>query len=287
MADRILLVDPNTNRVIATVGYTGQGKTMFLVSLFGSLMDGRGFNFGGKCLVEPVNPQAFSTVVDGWSQLRQGQLPAGTGVVFAEPSLLRCSGLSDRSAEYLMLFDMGGGVFERWESTASEPRIRHFFHEADVLAVTFSFSVEGGARNLQLLMQSYINQTVALPGGAASLARKRVLLIYTKGDELLPVFDTCGYGDVCNYLMAEPDIIDDDYLVAARYMSNRLAAFTRESIPGGAGFHDLCCEHFGSVHYCLVSALGSAPGEGRRCDGSIVPPWCWSPSHSLSRGSTA
>ena len=258
-------------KLIAPVGFSGHGKTLYLTVLMGSLIDRRTYNLDSSFLLEPLNQEAFDVVVKGWERLKAGMLPEPTGMAFQSPSLARVFGLGKDVARYVTFFDVQGGTFERWDPTQLDPRILTFFAEADVLLVMFSPAEKTGVRNLQMLMQAYVNHTVSQPGGVASLKRKRVVLVHTKGDELLPFLQNLGYADVANYLLADPDPADAGYMTVLRYISDRLADFTARAIPGGAGFHAMCRRNFGSLEYCVVSALGSAPDANNHLPSGVTP----------------
>ncbi len=254
--------NPCRPAMVAAVGYPGHGKTVYFSVLMGVFTDTSKQNLGTGFFSKTLNPESAQRMLDSARMLRDGRLPPPTTYTFEHPTVVRVSNMSMVGTRDLLFYDVSGEAFERWgRSGQPDERIVRYFTLADTLLVMLSPTARPTTRNPWELMDSYVGDVSSRPGGANSLKSKRVVLMYTRGDEMITALHKVGFGDVANYLTAEPGPIDDDYSSILQYISGRLAEFTCAHIPGGLNFHNLCADHFAAVHYSIVSALGSAPTE--------------------------
>ncbi|MCS7305545.1 MAG: hypothetical protein NZ602_10620 [Thermoguttaceae bacterium] len=246
--------------VLSAVGFRGHGKSVYFSSLLYLLWSGELARVWPGASACGLSDESLRVVNQNVVELTRGQLPPATPSVFPKPAALKIQGTpwGDR---IFLLYDTSGEAF--MDSRRLVKYARFVGSASTMMFLQDVSAAENPALQMHELLNTYILGMGALTGISDFTKRQQLLIVYTKGDELLPLLEE--YPDIVEYLRSEEEISPegiDGYLRKLRGISKRLKDFTEEKLDA-AQFVNLAKNSFASVKFCIVSSLGCSP-EGDR-----------------------
>jgi hypothetical protein len=251
---------------VSVIGYRGHGKTVYLTALF-HILEKHLTRIWPGFFRQALNQQSVDVLHENMALLQQGQLPAGTRLMFPEPSIHRLVGMPRFGDRTVLLYDPPGEAFN---ADTGVEKYAHYVTRSQCVLLLISLSdMEPPLyENMQRLLETYKLGLSRL--GAYQSYSQHLVVVYTKADLLATRFDLPH--NLRDYLLQpeEETIGDLDSHIRAMYeTSDQLADFTSSSLRAH-GFVNSAQSYFRSVRYCAVSALGSDPG-GQRFEVEIAP----------------
>lgn len=242
---------------IGLIGYTGHGKTVYITSLFYVLKffqsNWSGYHY--LCLDNEANTMVYERVRHFEEN---AELPPGTPINFPHPHLISYSNLPYFGDVRLTYYDVGGQVYENPASISDQGR---FVAHADTIFFLLSITEFGPlwTSEIQKRLDIYVN-AVKNSMRVETKQNQNLVVVLTKSDLILP--------DLPETL--QKFLTDGDYtqyhdlraaLAGMKTASKQIRQWLMEKQAGG--FINLAESNFRRVEYCVVSATGSAPVQGR------------------------
>ncbi len=251
---------PKPPVVFSLVGFSGHGKTVFLASLLYT-MDQILPAYWQGFFRQGLDADSVRTVQENLLRLRQRELPVATRRNFPRPSLHRLKGVPEFGTRTLLLYDPPGEAFE---SEAGIERFAGFVSSST--AVIFLVSIE------DLQPPAYIDffrllETYVLGLKRLGMWKKRqhLVITLTKVDRLVEQFHNRPF--LLDYFRSRDmhqltNLVN--YIPNLRRVSLELEGYVANDL-GARNLVNFCHDRqqFASVSFCAVSALGSAPEQGR------------------------
>lgn len=250
--------------VFSVVGLFGHGKTVFFSSLlieFELLAKlHRAFSY------TPLDEAGLRTVRETQRLLEQGVLPSKTPPnLFPKPVILQVEGMGDARDFRLLVYDIGGEVFEnvsqlkQFGGYVSRGRTTVWLVSLPVLE-----KLNRSPRDLADFVTRYV-QAVAELGGKSK--DQVLLIVLTMGDLLL------GRSDLPEamreFLQGKRPSVEGSRFGFLEEMSGEIEHWLEDQ-PGYQNFVRRVRKEFAEVKYCTISALGSQPQGGNQLV-SVVP----------------
>lgn len=253
--------------LLSVVGFRDHGKSLFLASLVHVLRDASLARSWPGFSAITLNNDTFKNIHEALQKLNQGVLPESTQAAdFPAPGLLRLEPTLFHPGRTLLCYDTGGEVFK---DPTTILKYASFVELAK--AVLFLVSIADLAdpsTDLVRLLETYIQ-------GSSEIGKRRasqhLIVVFTKAEEIEQLRGD-PWKDIAEYAQSS---VEDDPPRSNRYghgldkVSHRLAEFTDVGLRG-ASFMNAARAWFASVEFCIVSALGAAPHEGR-LSGPLAP----------------
>ena len=261
--------------VVSVIGHRAHGKTVALSTLYYTLSRLNIGDFWPGFYLFPINESSVEVVFENADMLEKGILPPPNPKIFPEPTLLQTNGLplTDKRQATLLFYDTAGEAFLRTQDIG---RYAGFIRRAQTVLFLVSIpqiratSKDGAsvAREIERLLFSYIQGMADMN---ASTRNQHLIVVFTCGDALIPEIEP--WPEVHQYLLHDnwEGLNDMDAYVARMYqVSDRLRAYMLDGL-GAKQFLTLATDRFRSVHFSVISALGSAPDEHGRLAVKIKP----------------
>jgi hypothetical protein len=264
--------------IVSVIGFSGHGKTVYLASLYYALQ-----NLMPRAWAafyrQGLTMETLKVLYQNLSMLKRGELPDSTQLVFPEPNIDRLNKIPRFGNRTLLVYDPPGEAFDLTEDDSLQ-RFAGFvkysrcalflvslndmmkeFEEADV-------DLQGAvADEMYRLLERY---NVGMKKMGAPDRFQHLIVVYTKADCLLSDF---GLPDQIKTYLENPEVETlrdvQAYLRVMRQNSALLRDFTSQEL-NAVGFLSNAKDHFKSVEFCAVSALGSEP-KGQRLTERIAP----------------
>ena len=256
--------NPKSLTVLSTVGFGGHGKTVYLAALLHAL--DQVSNFWKGFYRQALNMHSVATIRNNIQSLSMGRLPDFTQKNFPEPSIHRLAKIPQFNEQTLLIYDTSGESFESdqdIENFAGFIRRSHvawFILSPGDLKAEEKDDKEQLADRMFRLLNIYTLGMAALDGMTQN---QHLVIVYTKGDTLNEWLT--DYPKIWEYINTSELQVKWDmssYLNGLKSLSNQLRGFTRDVLEA-QNFINLATEQFASVEFCIVSALGSAPVNGK------------------------
>lgn len=246
--------------VVNAVGFQGHGKTVYFSSLFDALQRQQLNSCWPRFYYMPLNKASLKTVCEKAEELAEGKLPGGTPKVFSEPAMIQvahipaaCVSARQRNCT-LLFYDTGG---ESFQDPDMLDKYAPFLRRARTVMFLISTpDLERPNVSMADLLQKYMLGMVN--NLKTSTKDQHLVVVYTKADEI-------SFGkewqDLENYLLAGSVVGMKDtkgYEKALHGISERLREFTAHRLEANM-FLNIAAEHFRSVAFSMVSALGAQP----------------------------
>lgn len=272
--------------IISAVGFGGHGKTVYLAALM-HVLDEISFYWPGFYR-QALNQESISTVINNKNTLLKKKiLPQATARNFPVPSIHRLVNIPLFGAQRLLIYDTAGENFlsdhsliENAGYVQRSPTVLFFISLPLILR-----EGDSPVDEMQRLLQTYI---IGMRNMGVKTTRQNLIVTYTWGDELESWLG--DYPDLVDYVSRSELQNGWDmscYLENLNDVSNRLATFTHQTVRA-ANFCGMARDHFASVRYCMVSALGRAPvGNNLSMELSprrVIDPLLWVLSNPRKEG---
>jgi len=259
--------------ILGSVGFRGHGKSVYLASLFHTLAHPELPRQWKGFYVTASGDPSLDILDEDIKMLKEGNLPDGTLLTFPKPTMIQVTGIPTGKGASLLCYDAAGESFER-----AGRLIKYASFFARSTTVLFLLSIPGIERedtDVDLVAQKMNRLLTVYRNGIADLAgdtrHQRLVVVYTKADEwkalLLP-----QYQALRDYLQAGTfNGLDDfsSYKKSLAAISGQLRTLTLEHLHAKS-FLSQAEDHFASVRFCVVSALGSSP-KGQQLQTAITP----------------
>ena len=254
--------------VVSVIGHRAHGKTVALSTLYYTLSRLNIGRYWPGYYLFPINEPSLEVVFENARILEQGLLPPPNPKIFPEPTLIQMNGLPliEKKKATMLFYDTAGEAFLRTEDIG---RYAGFVRRARTVLFLVSIpqlraSQREGvspAGELERLLFSYIQ---GMANMNADTRDQHLILVFTCADAL--VSDLEPWPETQAYITHDDwEALGsmEDYMSRMHQVSDQLRAFTLESL-GASQFMTLAEDRFESVHFSIISALGSAPdNEGR------------------------
>ena len=244
--------------ILSAVGFSGHGKTVYLAALLHTM--GRHLtSVWPRFYRQALDMDSVRTVQANLAMLQRGELPPSTRRNFPLPSLHLLAEIPQYNSRHLIIYDPPGEAFNSDEGIET---YAHFVQRARVVLFLVSLVDldEPKASDLHRLLEIYV---LGMAKMKAQTRNQHLIVAYTKADRLQEAFarhpSVLAHLSHANHpLLATPK----RYLGALRTVSDELASYTERDL-GATDFIRLARREFKSVVFCALSALGSAPEDGR------------------------
>lgn len=278
----ILYVNSHSRRqspyIISLVGFSGHGKTVYLASLLYTLQD-RLTRVWPGFYRKGLNQDSVNLLYDNLKMLKAGTLPESTRRNFPKPSIHQLCSIPSTGDRQLLIYDPPGEAFH---GDKGVEEYAGFVKKARVVLFLLSLvdMDEPVSHDMEKLLETY---TLGMGRMGARKRKQRLeqhlVVVYTKADRLLDRL--ASRPQLISYLRQNEEATVGDvkqYRRSLREVSTQLADFTLSEL-GAHAFVNHADREFSSVTYCAVSALGSAPEDGRLVVGMdphrVVDPLLW------------
>jgi hypothetical protein len=264
-----------TRRItLSAVGFSGHGKTVYLATLLHDL-ENRLTHMWPRFYRQALNLDTVITVQKNLEILEVGDLPESTRRNFPKPSIHLLTPIPQYGDRILMAYDPPGEAFDSDELIES---YAHFIQCSPVVVFLISIKdlSEPRYENIFRLLNTYV---LGMARMGAKTRNQHLIVAYTKADQLADEFT--NYPSVMHHLStaSQHEInLPKKYKKKLQHVSDELTRFTIQELKG-QGFINLARDNFKSFQFCAVSALGSAPENGRlstaiqpKC---VVDPLIW------------
>lgn len=256
--------DPQKAVILSGIGFKEHGKTVYMASLFHVMCDILQCYWPGY-YVEMPDDDSFRTVNSHIEQLvKHRKVPDRTEASFPKPTIvLQKQASADGRPEFevsTLFYDTGGESFV--SGRIMQQNARYMTRARTALFIAGLPQLLHPARpgaDLWHLLNSYC---VAMKGLGADLSLQQLVVVYTKADwvlDQLPVMIQDYLADGASSYPRPRDL--PSYLKRMEEVSSELCMYT-ERVLGARNFRNMA-DQFERVRFCAVSALGSAPVNGR------------------------
>ncbi len=251
--------------IVSLVGFQRHGKTVFVASLFRALEDlsryWRGFYY------KPLDEHALDTVRKYQEGMEKGELPPPSHKMFPKPLLVRLVKMPILRPVTLVIYDQSGEAFDDVASIRQNAR---YIKESPAVLFVHSISpVDGVAVSLRQLLARYVLGMAAL---GATKRKQHLVVALTKTDEVtFPLAHGSLQKQLADGSLADLFVDNNRWRFRGRvrqYLRTVLSRFwqLKEFLAeqaGGDAFLAFANDHFRSLGVTLLSAIGSAPVNGR------------------------
>jgi hypothetical protein len=250
--------------VVSAVGLRGHGKTVYFASLFYILKESPLSAFWQPDFFAlSLSDHDLETVHNNARMLKDGKLPGSTPMNFPRPTMLRVAGIpmwQERRNCTLVFYDTSGEAFERANELVKYAR---FAQRAEMVMLLTSLSdMQDPPHEMRTLLNTYI---IGIEDLGGSTRNQDLMVVYTKADEMVDRLSSPPWSDVRAYL-ADGSVSSLAHVGGYRRrmyeISSLLYDFTRVELKADE-FVNLAQTNFRGVGFSIVSALGSAPEDGR------------------------
>ncbi len=241
--------------VMPVVGLRGHGKSVYLAVLYHELNELARLWTGFYAFA--MDAPSLDAVKDNLARLKAGELPGATPASFPTPTIIRLSNIPFWGERVFLFYDTGGEAFGTAESMV---RDAGFFHRAQTVCLLLSLDdFDCDPMKMYDLLSIYVQGASEL---GADTRRQNLVVVLSKGDRLKPRLGR--YPEVWDYLVTgtlDRCLELSSYLDRMEKISYSIADFIAGL--GAIQFLNLARDRFRSTEFCLVSALGAQPGNGR------------------------
>ncbi|HEY0171063.1 MAG TPA: hypothetical protein VGB98_08565 [Pyrinomonadaceae bacterium] len=262
--------------IVSVIGFSGHGKTVYLASLFYALQKlapnaWAGFYRQGLTL------KTLEMLYRNLDLLMEGRLPDSTQPGFPEPNIDRLHKIPQFGDRTLLIYDPPGEAFEllgeegeyiqKHAGFVRHSRCALFLVSLKDMMTRFE-TTDAVANEMHRLLETY---NVGMTNMGAPRRSQHLIVVYTKGDLLPGNFEGLPE-EVADYL--ERDGVTSlrelgSYMEGMRRNSRLLREFSR-GVLNAENFLGNADDHFKTVEFCAVSALGAQP-VGDRLSERITP----------------
>lgn len=242
---------------VGLVGFPGNGKTVYITSLFYSLhctmmQLGKWPEF---CIYS-LDDHTHNIFYEQLPRFVESRLPVATPVNFPLPALLKLTSIPYYSHWYLSIYDTSGEVFEDRRKITDQGR---FVAHSDTVLFLLSIS-DYGPRwpdRFADLLDTYI-RAVYGDLGVELKKRQNIVFVLTKADVLLnDSLPPHLHGALHEGHYGRFATIDSEMRKKMKERSKLIEMWIR--LSGANGFANMARDNFKSVEYTMVSSTGAAP----------------------------
>jgi hypothetical protein len=260
---------------IGMIGYTGHGKTTYLISILHMLKSLH--KYWDEFFFETLDDKSHAMTYYQAQELEQGIMPASTRAIYPMPTFIRLNHTPYFDIRYISLFDTGGQLFENLELMTRKGR---FYTQAKVIFFLISLSEKDMTDNWNLkimkLLDRYV-QVVYSRYGTKTSRNQNIVFILTKSDELLKLETEQRLPEsVINYYknntIEQYGQIDKNTFDTIKLNSDQLEKWLRSHNCNS--FINLAKSHFRNVSFALTSVFEHAQSENNLTDKLILNPRC-------------
>jgi predicted RNA-binding protein with TRAM domain len=266
--DRALVERKNIPRTrIGFVGFSGHGKTVYLISLvyMWDILEVKSRDFK----YEPKDTTSFEVVHSLVPEFKKGKLPGITQFDFLKPTPILLNRIPGFGNRFLIFYDVSGEVYEKNIETITDRG--RYVAQSDVVIFFISITKSGDEwqEKIRKLLSLY---TRAVYNDLRIDIKKRqhCIVVFSKSDELISTTEDKKLSDsLIEFLQKgsyewylenaqnkkEGDIIADK-LKQLKKESKVVEGWLKEK--GCAGFIKEARDYFKSVEYTIVSSTGAA-----------------------------
>jgi hypothetical protein len=249
---------------IGMIGYSGHGKTIYNLSmlyLFKALPE-----YWSQFYFETLDDTSHSAMYFDVPNLEAGRMFMRTKAVYPRPIFLKLNHVPYFNNSFIRLFDTGGRLFENLDLMTQKGR---YFAKVDVIFFFLSLAEEDmlDSWNLRImkLIDRYIN-VVYSRYGVKTKKKQSIVFILTKADKLLEMNGEVSLTSELKQYLSKGTIehyqnIDKGKLEEIKNQSEEIESWLRSNNCNG--FINLAKNHFKSVGFTMVSAIGDTPVNGK------------------------
>lgn len=243
--------------MVSTIGLRAHGKTVFLHLLFWVLRRAGLGDLWRDFYTACLNEDSLRHITANLRALESGTLPEATPKVLERPVLLRLHNVPHFPDRTLCVYDVGGEAFD--DSQHFDKYVRFLTHARTALLLISLGDLpdtDKAIATTELLNRYYLG----IKGLGANPKQQHLVVVLTKGDELLPSFSN-GYSMLSDSLKKDSP---ENWARLDRYMgsllpnSRAVRAFFRKELKA-AEFTNFAEHNFRAVDYSVISALGARP----------------------------
>lgn len=260
---------------LATVGFTGHGKTTYQHTLMLTLDEISGI-WGGYCSTD--DQHTINELQHIRADDRTRVLPGQTQPGMPDPLLLNAHKLPLCGSRCLVMYDMAGETYDRIEDVTTYAAVLKHVRTTWFMVSLPDLEANVEGKTIQDLLGVYLS---AMDKLQVDLTNRNLIVVYTKADKAdIP-------GEVRNYVEDDPlrvvgssetDMFKEwdtqtiqDYLKQMEEISHRLERFTRQRVPGGFNFYARARDRGLNLVFSAVSALGTELAQGQTKIGTKKP----------------
>lgn len=254
--------------VLSAIGFRGHGKTVYFAALFYTLKKLSPARYWPKFSSMGLDESSLETVYGSVTMLQSGALPDSTPKSFPRPTMLRLAGVPQQHDCTLQCYDTAGECFERPTQLVQFAGFVRRAQTALFLISMPDLADDNAAQQMHHLLNTYV---VGMRQLEARAQAQHLIVVFTKADEMTAL---CAppWNDLRRPLstgaIGNP-AAPQDALREMENISAQLEEFVRQEVQA-IDFLHLARQHFNSVTFSLVSALGSRP-QGQHLPVEIVP----------------
>lgn len=239
------------------LGFRGHGKTVYIYSLLFQL-DRIGSKWTDFSFT-PLDELGIDLVKEMRKKLESGDLPDSSPKMFMKPILLRLEGIPQMGSCQMLICDTSGESIER---VADQKQFCSYISQrANLLFIVSLKDLERPSQMADFLA-SYAQATIELNHHPKE---QNLIVVLTKADKY--VDDPTMPEEVREFLREKSD--GSDTISQLKKLSSCIEKWLSEQKPF-INFVRRARVEFKSVHYCVVSALGSEP-EGQKMKVAVSP----------------
>ncbi len=276
---------------LTAIGFSKVGKTTYLAALTMMLenLDRTWY----QTSYQINDPKSATAIKEIKRQSITGDLPPGTNTQILRPLFIDVLDVPGQGSNCMVLYDTPGEIFETLEGAVNGSYVQSLKMVNNIWFMISLSDMEDqqGQMKINDLLFSYIN---AMKSMGWSLKNRNLIVVYTKGDKIIPYADSRFPAVVKDHFENDqfqnltirtaviPDLSDfslEDYIKKLNDVSDALAEYTAKSVDGGRAFINLAKKNDLSLYFTMVSATGTAPVDGQLLIESarycVLDPYLW------------
>lgn len=264
---------------LGTYGLPSHGKTAFVSNLI--LTVGSLYKVVPGAILQPLDDATTKTINVWKSNEKLGNTALGSTKLPLEnevpvPLILQLSHFPHEQSHILVTYDLAGEVVYK---SGNQPQFARALNNVETIWFVISlFDLLKNPENGYSMEDLFTIYQQTMENLSIPIKGKNILVVYTKADKLMMTIEDSELPslpvEVCNYLYDDhdeyeyikewnPDKLNrleiDTYIQKMFEISNSLADFTSNAIPGGGAFLAMAEAYETKVLFTMNSAYGEEP----------------------------
>ncbi|MFN8258275.1 MAG: hypothetical protein U0W24_21480 [Bacteroidales bacterium] len=249
---------------IATLGYSGHGKTSWAVSLL-YVLKAMNAHWDGF-FIETLDDNSHDALYNDVSDLEQGKPLAPTPAIFPHPVFFRLNNIPVFSQRFVGLFDTGGRLFENLDLMTKKGR---FYTQASAVFFFISLAEDDmlDIWNMKImkLLDRYIN-VVYSRYGLKTAKKQSIAFVFTKPSLLQNMKDKFRLTPDIESILQSGTIenfaeLNGRFLERIKLNSDKIEEWLRKNDCNS--FINHAKSNFKNVAFFITSALGQLPADDK------------------------
>jgi len=280
---------------LLTVGFSQHGKTCYIAAL--TLMLENLNRVWPETTWFPLDDYTRNIIQDTRRQAIEGNVPEHTEHL--RPIFINTYDVPEFNDNCLVIYDAPGEIYKDFQTFGNDDySLRPLKKVKNIWFLVSLSELDAHPENkINDLLNIYLTgmQRLKLP-----LAGRNLIVVYTMADKILNQLEYAFPKEIKDYIGSDPfehltdtsqpisvnnDISMKQYIKDMEDVSKILETYTIERVPGGGAFVKLARRSSMGLYFCINSALGSNPVDGKMKQDAtryrVLDPYIWALSLNI------